>query len=267
MIKAIFFDIDGTLVSFKTHKIPESTILTLNRLRENGIKLFIATGRSWRQLKEVEGLPHFDGYITLTGSCCLTGNGEVIYKNCIPQQDMESLAEFHKNRPFPVEFVYMNRETMSETSEEIEKIWALVNMPVPPVVSMEDSNKSDVYQLGLFLSREEEAELQIVERIMPGCVSLRWSPHFFDAVPKGSSKSIGIDKMIEYYGIDLAETMAFGDGGNDIDMLRHVGLGVAMGNAGEEVKSAAKYVTTSVDEDGIMNAIYELGILKKLTSE
>lgn len=263
MIKAIFFDIDGTLVSFDTHKIPQSTIDTLDKLRENGIKIFIATGRSWRQLKEVEGLPQFDAYITLTGSCCLTGDGEVIYKNCIPQEDMERLAEFHKQRPFPVEFVYLDRETMSETSADVERIWAHVNMAVPPVVSMEDSDKSEVYQLGLFLSREEEAELQIVERIMPGCVSLRWSPDFFDAVPKGSSKSIGIDKILAHYGIGLDETMAFGDGGNDIDMLRHVGLGVAMGNAGEEVKAAAKYVTTSVDDDGIMNAIYKLGVLNK----
>lgn len=261
MIKAIFFDIDGTLVSFDTHKIPQSTINTLKKLRDNGIKIFISTGRSWRQLKEVEDLPQFDGYITLTGSCCLTGNGEVIYRNCIPHDDMARLVEFHKQQPFPVEFVYLDRESMTETNEEVERIWAKVNMAVPPVIPMNDCDLNEVYQLGLFLSREEETELKVIEKYMPGCVSLRWSPDFFDAVPKGSSKSIGIDKIIEYYGISLDETMAFGDGGNDIDMLRHVKLGVAMGNAGDEVKAAADYVTASVDDDGIMKAIKALNII------
>ena len=61
--------------------------------------------------------------------------------------------------------------------------------------------------------------------------------------------------MIDYYGISLDETMAFGDGGNDIQMLSHVGLGVAMGNARDEVKKYAKYVTSDVDNDGISRAL------------
>ena len=70
-----------------------------------------------------------------------------------------------------------------------------------------------------------------------------------------------VDKIIEYFGISLNETMAFGDGGNDISMLQHAGLGVAMGNAKEEVKQKADYVTTSVDEDGIANALKHFGII------
>ena len=75
------------------------------------------------------------------------------------------------------------------------------------------------------------------------------------------SKRSGIDHLLEYYGIPLDQTMAFGDGGNDIQMLEHVHLGVAMGNAVDSAKQAADYVTDPVDDDGISNALYRLGVL------
>lgn len=96
---------------------------------------------------------------------------------------------------------------------------------------------------------------------MPGCESMRWCDGFFDVIPKGSKKSGGIDKIIAHYGIRLEETIAFGDGGNDIDMLQHAGIGIAMGNAADNVKTAADYVTTSVDNDGILNALKHFGII------
>lgn len=261
MIKAVFFDIDGTLVSFNTHEIPESTLFALNELRKKGIKIFIATGRSWGQMKKLHNFPIFDGYITLNGSCCVTGEGEIIHQVCIPVEDLESLATFHSTHPFPIEFVYENHEIMTEVNDLVAQAWANVNVPIPPITAFDKCSKENVYQLGIFLSREEESELKITERFMPHCTSLRWSPDFFDILPKESSKSAGIDKIITHYGIKLNETMAFGDGGNDIDMIGHAAIGVAMGNARDEVKEAADHVTTSVDDNGIYNALKALNIL------
>ncbi len=261
MIKAVFFDIDGTLVSFDTHKVPQSTIYALEELKRKGIKRFIATGRSWRQIQKIREFPEFDGYVTLNGSCCTTGKGEVIFESSIPKEDLINLAEFHSTRPFPVEFVYNDRETMTEASQVVIDAWAKVNVAVPPIVDMASCSKDNVFQLGIFLNRKEESELKIAESYMPNCKSMRWSPDFFDIIPKDSSKSNGIDKMLECYGIKLSETMTFGDGGNDIDMIKHAAIGVAMGNAADEVKQAADYVTTSVDSDGILNALTHFGIL------
>ena len=263
MIKAIFFDIDGTLVSFNTHKIPESTLYALDKLKEKGIKVFIATGRSWSQMEKLKDFPIFDGYITLNGSCCITADKQIIHKICIPTEDMEQLELFHRTHPFPIELVYENHEIMTEVNDLVALAWANVNVPVPPIVAFNECPKENVYQLGVFLSREEEAELKITERFMPNCASLRWSPDFFDILPKESCKSDGIDKIIAHYGIKLEETMAFGDGGNDIDMIRHAAIGVAMGNARDEVKEAADYVTTSVDDNGILNALKALNILSE----
>ena len=78
---------------------------------------------------------------------------------------------------------------------------------------------------------------------------------------KGDTKQKGIDEIIRYFDIKLEDTMAFGDGGNDISMLRHAAIGVAMGNANDDVKETADYITTSVDEDGIQKALKHFGII------
>ena len=67
--------------------------------------------------------------------------------------------------------------------------------------------------------------------------------------------------MLDYFGMDVSETMSFGDGGNDIPMLQYAHIGVAMGNATDNVKEIADYVTTSVDEDGIANALKHFGVI------
>ena len=95
MVKAIFFDIDGTLVSFKNHQIPKSTFDALYKLKEKGIKLFIATGRGKDGLDVLNDFP-FDGYITLNGQYCYTNN-QIIYSNTIKKEDLQALLDYLKN--------------------------------------------------------------------------------------------------------------------------------------------------------------------------
>ena len=90
-IKAIFFDIDGTLVSFKTHRIPASTLDALERLREKGIKLFIATRPSQSIVNNL-GDFNFDGYVTLNGGVCIV-DGKTIFSRSLPQDDTDMLIE------------------------------------------------------------------------------------------------------------------------------------------------------------------------------
>ena len=142
--------------------------------------------------------------------------------------------------------------------ENAFSLYGLLNFPLPPVRPLEENNGKEVFQLIAFFQAVSEQEIMSV---LPHCEATRWNPLFADVVPKGSSKAIGIDHIIAHYGIALEETMAFGDGGNDIPMLRHAGIGVALGNASDEVKASADWVTTSVDEDGIMNALRHFGVI------
>ena len=108
------------------------------------------------------------------------------------------------------------------------------------------------------MTEEEEKEIR---PSIPTCEIGRWYPSFADITAKGDTKQKGIDEIIRYFGIKLEETMAFGDGGNDITMLRHAAIGVAMGQAKEDVKAAADYVTAPIDEDGISKAMKHFGII------
>ena len=134
----------------------------------------------------------------------------------------------------------------------------MLNFPPQPIRPLRESLVQDVYQLIAFFT---EGQQERIMSVLPNCEATRWNPLFADVVPKGSNKAIGIDQMILHYGISLDETMAFGDGGNDLAMLRHAAIGVAMGNSVDEVREGADYVTTSVDEDGIYNALKHYGII------
>ena len=258
MIKAIFFDIDGTLVSFKTHQVPESARQAIAELKAKGIKVFIATGRHLSAINNLGDL-EFDGYITLNGSYCFVGKNKVIYKHGIVKQNLANLLDYmDAGNEIPCIFVREHDMIINYIDNRVKEMLELLNFPHPPIGNLRETLQEDIFQLIAFFGTNQEEE---VMKIIPDCDATRWSPLFTDVVPKGSSKRIGIDKVIEYYGIGLEETMAFGDGGNDIPMLQHAGIGVAMGNAAYDVKGWADFVTTSVDDDGILKALKTLKIL------
>ncbi len=89
----------------------------------------------------------------------------------------------------------------------------------------------------------------------------RWHPFILNVLQENISKSVAILKVLEYFNLNLTEAIAFGDGGNDIDMLELVGLGIAMGNGNEELKSVADFVTKKSSEDGISFALEKFGVI------
>lgn len=257
-IKAVFFDIDGTLVSFDTHKVPLSAKKALAQLRANGIKIFIATGRMLPMITVVDDIP-FDGYITYNGAYCVNEKKEVIYSNPIPKDDLESLANYLETDPFSVTFMLKDEMTVNFVSDRVKEIADHINVAVPRIEDPHITIQRDVYQVCLYVDADKEQE--VLKTVFKHCASNRWSPVFADVNVSINNKQTGIDRILEHHYIDLSETMAFGDGGNDIPMLQHVAVGVAMGNASDEVKVSADYVTNSVDEDGIANALKHFKLL------
>ena len=253
-IKAIFFDIDGTLVSFNTHQVPQSTIDCLDRLRHAGIRLFIASGRHMVSINNLGNL-HFDGYVTINGAMAIVDN-KVIHRSLISHDALHRINNFMASRhPFPCTFVLTDRLVINYYNDVVDNVLSQLNFPRLPEDDLTRFENDDVYQLISFFSEDEEPEIM---QCLPDCDAARWSPLFTDIVPKGTSKVIGIQKICQHFGISQDEIMAFGDGGNDIDMLRFASIGVAMGNATDNVKAAADYVTSSVDADGISLAIRHL---------
>ncbi len=263
MIKAVFFDIDGTLVSFKTHEVPPSAIKALHQLQSRGILTFIATGRHILSINNLGSLK-FDGYITLNGSYCFAGS-KLIYKCSIPATDISTLVSYLEEKEnFPCIFVHDHALYINDTNEQTETTFRLLNFPQPPVLPLKEAAQGETFQLIAFFNAAQEKE--VMPRLLH-CQATRWTSLFSDVIPLGSNKQIGLQKMMEYYGLSREEILAFGDGGNDIPMLQYAGIGVAMGNAKDTVKQSADYVTASVDEDGIYKALIQLDVISEKPSQ
>ena len=256
MIKAVFFDIDGTLVSFKTHEISEGVRNALFELKEKGVRTFIATGRGLQDMKVLEGLP-FDGYIMLNGQYCFTGD-TVVFENQMNKEDLKTLVDYVTENPAPTGYCTPAGKRYNFRDERVDELNSMTHSEGYPAGDVSTVLEEKVYQCIVFINEEEERELM---KKMPHSNSARWFHTFCDIFPKGSSKDGGMDHFLKYYGIDLKDTIAFGDGGNDAKMLRHAAISVAMGNAIDEVKALADYVTDDVDHDGIVTALKHFGVL------
>ena len=261
MTKSLFFDIDGTLVSFQTHVIPASTIEELTLAHEKGIQIFIATGRPTliiNNLCELQSRGLIVGYITMNGGYCYVGD-EIIYKSPIPKEDVQTMARICQERGYACIFVGEHEAWVCQPSDELRQIfYNFLGVKEFPVVDFDEALSHEIYQLTPFFSPEDE--LTIAPHMQQSEFG-RWYHSFVDITAKGNTKQNGIDEFIKHFGFKLEETMAFGAGGIDIGMLRHAGIGIAMGNAKDNVKASADYVTASVDEDGIYKALKHFEII------
>lgn len=255
-IRAAFFDIDGTLLPFGATALPVGTRKALDQLRENGIRIFLATGRPPVHLPHLHAFDDitFDGYVTMNGQYCFDAQG-VIYSEPLPQKALEMLVPYLAQSDLAISFVERDYAYLNRNNALSDGFRRQMEMPIDdPVRSLTEPT----YQLSAFLPQDTEAEFMAH---CPGCKSVRWSPDFADILPADGGKTCGVGKVLEHYGWTAEQAIAFGDGDNDTDMLRYVGIGVAMGNAGEPVKAAADYVTAKDVEDGITKALRHFGLI------
>ena len=260
-LKAVFFDIDGTLVSFNTHKVSDSSKKAIKELKDKGIKVFIATGRIKAQINNLDDL-EFDGYITANGHDCYIGDKE-IYRNVISRETLHALLDYLENEEkFPCSVMTNNGIFINYIDDKVRRLSEGIDLEIPVVENYRqfvEENIDNVLQINIFVDEDKEKEL--VKKLFKDCESSRWHPVFADINQKGGGKHVGVSKIIEYYKINISETMAFGDGGNDLTMIEHCAVGIAMGNSNEKLKKAADYITDNVDNDGIYKGLKHFDII------
>lgn len=261
-IKAIFFDIDGTLVPFGDHDVPAEVKKAINTMRSKGIKVFIATGRHGAWIDNL-GDMEFDGYVTVNGGMCIAGDKQtIIYTHPIASDDISRLIAAYPGLNLEFSLVPADGDIfITAINKYVSDVCKLISVPPVPVRPIESIGNKDVVQLMAFGDKANWSDRTLYSTVLQDCEPTSWNPYFCDVIPRGSCKSAGIDKMIRHFGILPEETMAFGDGDNDISMIRYCKVGVAMGNASPDVKAAADYVTTDVTDHGIINALRHFGII------
>ncbi|MBR4749153.1 MAG: Cof-type HAD-IIB family hydrolase [Abditibacteriota bacterium] len=257
MIKAAFFDLDGTVLSHSTGSVPAGARRALEQLRAGGIKTYLSTGR---HISEILRLPvadvHFDGYVTLNGHICLDEHRRKLFGLPFPRETADALVDIFQAHRLPLVLVEESGLTLNFVNDTVKRAMKSVSTPVPGIAEY----KGDpVYQACAFVPREEDDRIRAM--LPPNCHLARWNDNGIDVIPEGGGKTVGIRYFIQKEGILPEECIAFGDAENDMDMLAFCGIGVAMGNAQDKVKEIADWVTTDIDDDGIANALRHYGLI------
>lgn len=255
--KLIFFDVDGTLVPSDSPKGPSAGVCdALQTLRRAGHKVFVCTGRTLCDIGEELLHTGFDGvvagagaYISLEGSCfyhntitsaLLRETIDAILRcrvSCVLEGTYGFYYAGSGSRLLDWDFPRIESAEHLTGKESIEKFTAHVSEP------------AEFEPLRSFLLRYYE--------IYPAD-----DGRFFEMARRGLNKASAIHRLCTYYRISPSDTIAFGDSRNDLSMLQAAGVGVAMGNAPEEVRAAATLVTGTVQEDGVLTALHKLALLE-----
>ena len=255
-IRAVFYDVDGTLLSHGLNDVPKSAMEAIKKLRENGILTIVATGR---HMIEFSKLPisdiKFDRYLMLNGQLLLDSDLKVYAGTPIDKGEMEVLSRIFNAKKIPFVLIGADNRYINYVDDTVVRTQNETKGTVPEIGSY---NGEDVYQILAFVPDKQK---KMLDDLLDECAVTSWNETGIDIIPKKGGKAAGMKRFIEENGIDRSETMAFGDGENDIEMLEFAGIGVAMGNAPDPVKAAADYVTAPIDDDGIAKALTKFGLI------
>lgn len=255
-IKIIFFDIDGTLIDMTKKAISDKTVETLLRLKENGVKICIATGRAPDSVPKFDGVD-FDAFLTFNGSYCFNSS-DVILSTPIPKVDVEKMIKNATRINRPVSIAGKDRVVANGTDKDLSDYFGFAKQETPVSDDFDEVLKGEIYQM-MMGGRKDEYD-DILKDVENARITAWWD-RAVDIIPANGGKGKGIEAILEYYGIDRSESMAFGDGGNDIEMLQTVGTGVAMGNALDNVKAIADEICGASADDGIYHYCLENGLI------
>lgn len=271
MGKAIFFDIDGTLVNFQG-KMPDSTKRAIRQVQKNGHRIVICTGRSLCQIYPWLINMGFDGIIAAAGAYVSSGS-RTVYEHHMDKGVLAAvLALFHRvDASYAAQtkdVVFVTADNKNRLLDRFSSMGVGEDMAVQFWKSVQiDEHPAHRQDIEKFTFFDAQTTISNIQEELSDCCDVAGmsfeSPtdNSGEITSKGINKSFGIQKYIEYAGITKEDTIAFGDGPNDIDMIEYVQMGVSMGNAIDELKKRADYVTTDIDENGIEHALKKLGLL------
>ena len=269
--KLIAMDLDGTLVR-NDQSISQRTVDTLIRVQEMGVKVAVASGRptfGTAHVADTLRLEEFGGYVMSYngGEIYDWGTKTLLYAQTLDKEVIPYLYTCAKEYGMPI-MTYIGKEVVSEVEDNEYIQYAVMR------------NRMSLRKVDDFVEAIEGAD--IVKCIIVGDPTLlptletemqemlkgkagvfRSAPFFLEIVPMGIDKAKGLSILLDQIGMQPSEMIAFGDGYNDTPMLQYAGMGVAMGNAAEEIKKAADMVTLSNNDDGIAITLENL-ILRPL---
>ena len=258
-IKIIFFDIDDTLRNSKTGFVPSTIPKIFKQLREKGILTGIATGRGiFGVVPEIKALKP-DFFVTLNGAYIEDKKGNVIYSNKIAKDKVEEYITWTKEVGIDYGLVGSHAAKLSRRTEMISQAID----PIYPDLEVDPDfyQKEDIYQMWTF--EEQGDDLVLPDTLASTLRMVRWHEHSSDVVPISGSKAAGVAKVVDQLGLKPENVMVFGDGLNDLELFDYAGISIAMEVSHEKIKEKADYITKTLEEDGIFDALERFGMVEK----
>lgn len=269
--KVVFLDVDGTIVNARG-AIPDSARAAIRRAGENGHKLVVCSGRSRFQLPKMLLELGFSGIVASAGAQVIA-DGKEIFHAVIDGEHRRAIADYMEKNKIAYCFQTDGGIVMTEQSEnrimEIMREMGITPEHLRQLVG-------EIYiQENAWDNPREEKLIYYDAPFGVAKVHADLAP-YFDAVQlslvgadddcgevgiNGIHKATGMKEYLDHVGIAREDSIAVGDGPNDLQMMEFAGIGVAMGNAREEVKARADMVTAHIDEDGLALAFEKLGLL------
>lgn len=260
--KALFFDVDGTLLSEITGQVPASASQALAKARRQGHLVFINSGRVICLIGPIKHLVEADGYLCGCGTYIMV-DGEVIYFNRIPHERGIQIKGEILRHGFDgilegAEFCYCQKEPSRIAEvERLRRITAQQGI-LSPYGWDEHSYEYD--KCCIFADEHSDRE-GLFESLKPDIDIIDRGNDFYECVPRGHSKATAIDMVLKRYGIPLEDAYVFGDSSNDLAMFQYAKNAVLMGKHDEALKPYATFITKTVEEDGVAYAMKELGLI------
>ena len=258
-IKIVFFDIDDTLRTSKTGFIPSTIPTVFKQLREKGILTGIASGRGiFGVVPEIRALKP-DFFVTLNGAYIEDKKGNIIYSDKIARDKVEEFIRWTKDVGIDYGLVASHAAKLSTRTDMISQAID----PIYPDLEVDPDfyQKEDIYQMWTFEDKGDD--LHLPDSLADKLRMVRWHQHSSDVVPISVSKAAGVAKVVDQLGLKPENVMVFGDGLNDLELFDYAGISIAMGVSHEKIKEKADYITKTVEEDGIFDALEGFGMVEK----
>ena len=258
--KALFFDIDGTLLSEITRQVPESAKRALETARSQGHLVFINTGRTYACTGTIRQLVTPDGWLCGCGTYVEAEGRELYYRSMTEDQKERVCRALEAAN---VDGILEGRygsfvgspDSRFPQGRRMRKSLAMA------IRSMDWNKERGTAEKFCFLADEASGLEGLIAALEPEFQVIDRGDGFYECVPAGHSKATAIDVVLKEYGLALEDAYVFGDSTNDLPMFEHVPNAVLMGRHSPELEPYASFVTRTVEEDGIWYAMEQLGLL------